>query len=73
MEYHLYLSLMPETLVVSMLPADEFVGSGLYETYPRLFDKFGKDVAFTIVQRLAICNDRDEYDLGELFNMELDP
>ena len=26
-----------------LLPANEFVGKGLYETYPRLFDKFGKN------------------------------
>ena len=28
-----------------LLPANEFVGKGLYETYPLLFNKFGKDVA----------------------------
>ncbi|MFQ5997047.1 MAG: aldehyde ferredoxin oxidoreductase family protein [Dehalococcoidales bacterium] len=27
-----------------LLPADEYVGKGLYETYPKLFAKFGKDV-----------------------------
>ncbi len=27
-----------------LLPADEFTGKGLYETYPKLFAKFGKDV-----------------------------
>lgn len=27
-----------------LLPADKFVGKGLYESYPQLFAKFGKDV-----------------------------
>ena len=27
-----------------LLPANEFVGKGLYETYPKLFAKFGKNV-----------------------------
>jgi len=27
-----------------LLPANEFAGKGLYETYPKLFAKFGKDV-----------------------------
>ncbi len=27
-----------------LLPADEFAGKGLYETYPKLFAKFGKNV-----------------------------
>jgi len=27
-----------------LLPADEFVGKGLYETFPRIFKKFGQDV-----------------------------
>jgi aldehyde:ferredoxin oxidoreductase len=29
----------------NFMPADEFVGKGLYETYPKIFDKFGKNVA----------------------------
>ncbi|MDP2953580.1 MAG: aldehyde ferredoxin oxidoreductase N-terminal domain-containing protein, partial [Chloroflexota bacterium] len=28
-----------------LLPADEYVGKGLYEVYPALFDRFGKKVA----------------------------
>ncbi len=27
-----------------LLPADNFVGKGLYQTYPKLFEKFGKNV-----------------------------
>ncbi|MBU2536191.1 MAG: aldehyde ferredoxin oxidoreductase C-terminal domain-containing protein [Chloroflexota bacterium] len=27
-----------------IMPADEFAGRGLYETYPKIFAKFGKDV-----------------------------
>lgn len=27
-----------------LMPADSYTGKGLYETYPKLFDKFGKDV-----------------------------
>ncbi len=31
------------------LPADKFVGKGLYETFPLLFDKFGKEVGIIAI------------------------
>ena len=38
-----------------LLPADEFVGKGLHESYPRIFKKFGEDVA---VMGIGIAGER---------------
>jgi aldehyde:ferredoxin oxidoreductase len=50
---------------VKLQPADEWAGTGLYEVYPKIFDKFGKNV---VVGGIGVAGEMMMTNAGVCFN-----
>ncbi len=50
---------------VEFLPADEYVGKGLYEVFPKLYERFGKHIS---ISGIGIAGERRYLNSGVVFN-----
>ncbi len=50
---------------IDFLPADEYIGKGLYEVFPKLYERFGKHIS---ISGIGIAGERRYLNSGVVFN-----